>query len=161
VYVQALYESKIRSNILLSRKEQIKPGALLPAKWGEKVESVLFGVYKEQCDHQKKAFQVHGLTYPNELFLAVGLVNPEKLEMAPITYVISMDLDEKNQEPEKYLDTLIDSMGIFFDSYFADADWNDYVSNWTEAKYKELNFHYKVSRENIALSIQAEALLNQ
>ncbi|MCF8059464.1 MAG: hypothetical protein K9K67_09220 [Bacteriovoracaceae bacterium] len=146
---------------MLSRKEQLKPGSILPAKWAEKVESVLYGVYKDQCVQQNKTFQVHGLTYPDELFLAVGLFNPKELLMAPVTYVISMDLDDKNQDPGKYLDTLIDSMGIFFDSYFADSDWNDYISNWTEAKYKDLEFQYKVSRENIALSIKAEALLNQ
>jgi hypothetical protein len=91
----------------------------------------------------------------------VGLLNQEQLEVAPVSYIMSMDLDEKNQDPEKYLDTLIDSMGVFFDSYFADADWNDYISNWTEATYKDLKFFYKVSRENVALTIQAEALLNQ
>ena len=151
---------------MLSRKEQEKPGIILPEKWREKVESVLYNVYQDQCDNMKKTFQVHGITYPNEFYLAVGLLNQEQLEVAPVSYIISMDLTEnskgeKEQDPEKYLDTLIDSMGVFFDSYFAEADWNDYISNWTEATYKDLKFFYKVSRENVALSIQAEALLNQ
>lgn len=74
--------------------------------------------------------------------------------------MISMDLEEK-EDPQKYLDTLIDSIGIFFDQYFADANWNDYQANWEEAEYKKLKFFYKISRENMALSIQAEQLLNQ
>lgn len=146
---------------MLSRKSQEKPGILLPENWINKIETVLYKVYQDQCDAKSLAFQVHGLTYPDEFFLAVGLFNPKKLEEAATTYVVSLDLDEKMKDPEKHLDTLIDSMGVFFDSFFGDPDWNDYNSNWTEAKYKDLNFHYKVSRENVALTIQAEALLNQ
>lgn len=145
---------------MLARKEQTKPGILLPDKWRDKVESVLYSVYQAQCDQIQKNFQVHGLTYPDELYLAVGILNPEKLEVAPVTYIASLDL-EKDQDPEKFLDTLIDSLGVFFDSYFKDIDWNDYVANWTEASYKDLKFFYKISRENVALSIQAEILLNQ
>jgi len=145
---------------LLARKDQTKPGILLPDKWRDKVESVLYSVYQAQCDQAEKKFQVHGLTYPDELYLAVGILNPEKLEEAPATYIASLDL-EKDQDPEKFLDTLIDSLGVFFDSYFKDTDWNDYVANWTEASYKDLKFFYKISRENVALSIQAEILLNQ
>lgn len=146
---------------MLSRKEQTQAGILLPEAWRQKVENVLYSVYQEQCDNRQKSFQVHGLTYPNELYLAVGLLNQDQLEFAPVSYIVSMDLEEKNKDPEKYLDGLIDSMGVFFDSYFADENWNDYVSNWTEASYKDLKFFYKVSRENVALTIQAEALLNQ
>lgn len=146
---------------MLSRKEQDKAGILLPEPWRQKVENVLYSVYQEQCDARQKSFQVHGITYPNELYLAVGLLNQDQLEIAPVSYIVSMDLDDKNQDPEKYLDNLIDSMGIFFDSFFADENWNEYVSNWTEASYKDLKFFYKVSRENVALTIQAEALLNQ
>jgi hypothetical protein len=146
---------------MLSRKDQSKPGILLPEAWRTKIEDVLYKVYKEQCDGQGKAFQVHGLTYPDEFFLAVGLYNPNRLEEAPVSYIVSMDLDEKNNDPEKVLDTIIDSMGVFFDTYFADLEWNDYISVWTEATYKDISFHYIISRENVALTIQAEALLNQ
>ena len=146
---------------MLSKKEQDKPGILLPAQWCKKVEGVLTSTYQVKCDAISKKFQVHGITYPNELFLAVGLFDPENLLEAPVTYVVSLDLENNKNEPETYLDTLIDSMGIFFDSYFADADWNDYQAVWSEAEYKKLKFHYKVSRENLALSIQAESLLNQ
>jgi hypothetical protein len=146
---------------MLSKKEQDKPGILLPPNWCKKVEEVLTSTYKAQCDATAKEFQVHGITYPDELFLAVGLFDPQNLLLAPVTYVISLDLESNKNEPETYLDTLIDSMGIFFDSFFADANWNDYQAVWTEAEYKSLKFHYKVSRENLSLSIQAESLLNQ
>ena len=146
---------------MLSKKEQDKPGILLPNSWCEKVEGVLSATYKASCEAQGKQFQVHGITYPNELFLAVGLFDPSNLLLAPVSYVVSLDLEANKNEPETYLDTLIDSMGIFFDSYFADSEWNEYQAVWTEAEYKKLKFHYKVSRENLALTIQAESLLNQ
>jgi hypothetical protein len=145
---------------LLSRKEQERLGIILPETWREKVESVLYGVYQQQCDHEKKEFQVYAITYPNELLLTASYYDPQLLEAAPVTYMISMDLNE-NENPDQYLDTLIDSIGIFFDSYFADSDWNEYQANWQEAEYKQLKFYYKISRENMALSIQAEQLLNQ
>lgn len=146
---------------MLSRKEQNQPGILFPDKWREKVETILHEVYNDLCEATNKSFQVHGLTYPDELFLAVGLLDKENLQEAPVTYVVSLDLDESQKDQEKNLETLVDSMGVFFDQYFSDPDWNNYVSNWTEAEYKKLSFYYKVSRENVALSIQAEALLNQ
>ena len=145
---------------MLSRKEQERMGIILPESWREKVESVLYGVYQKHCDNDKKGFQVFAITYPNELILTASYHDLEQLEAIPVTYVISMDLEEK-EDPQKHLDTLIDSIGIFFDAYFADADWNDYQANWAEAEYKKLKFHYKISRENMALSIQAEQLLNQ
>tara|TARA_Y100000780_G_C13696127_1_gene423448 strand:+ start:201103 stop:201540 length:438 start_codon:yes stop_codon:yes gene_type:complete len=145
---------------LLSRKEQERLGIVLPEQWRQKVESVLYGVYQKNCDNDKKGFQVYAITYPDELLLTASYLNQEKLEEAPVTYMISMDLEEK-EDPQKYLDTLIDSIGIFFDQYFADANWNDYQANWEEAEYKKLKFFYKISRENMALSIQAEQLLNQ
>jgi len=146
---------------MLSKKEQEKPGILLPTPWCMKVEVVLSATYKAQCESFKKKFQVHGITYPNELFLAVGLYDPDNLLLAPVTYVISLDLESNKNDPDTYLETLIDSMGIFFDSYFSDPEWNDFQAVWAEAEYKKLKFHYKVSRENLALSIQAESLLNQ
>ncbi len=146
---------------MLSKKEQNKSGILLPEDWCKKVEGVLASTYKEECNTHKKKFQVHGITYPNELFLAVGLFDPEDLLLPPVSYIISLDLEENKDEPDTYLDTLIDSMGIFFDSFFADSNWNDFQATWSEAEYKKLTFHYKVSRENLSLSIQAESLLNQ
>jgi len=146
--------------VLLSRKEQERLGIILPQQWREKVESVLYNVYQKQCDANHKSFQVYALTYPNELLLTASYLSPDHLEIAPVTYIISMDLKDK-EDPQKYIDNLIDSIGVFFDTYFADSDWNDYQANWEEAEYKKLKFYYKISRENMALSIQAEQLLNQ
>ncbi len=145
---------------MLSRKEQERLGIILPEAWREKVEGVLYNVYQKHCDADNKKFQVHAITYPNELLLTASYLDPEQLEVAPVTYMISMDLEEK-EDPEKHFDTLVDSIGLFFDSFFADPDWNDYQPNWGEAEYKKLKFYYKIGRENMALSIQAEQLLNQ
>ena len=65
---------------MLSRKNQEKPGILLPDEWRNKIESVLYSTYQDQCDSSEKSFQVHGITYPDEFFLAVGLLNPNKLD---------------------------------------------------------------------------------
>lgn len=145
---------------MISRKEHERLGIILPETWREKVESLLYNTYQEHCDADKKEFQVHAITWPDELLFTVSYLAPEKTEIIPVTYVMSLDLKE-GENPEKHLDTLVDSIGIFFDSYFATADWSDYLANWDEAEYKKLKFFYRVSRENVALTIKAEQLLNQ
>lgn len=146
---------------MLSRKHQTKLGNILPEEWRSKIEELLTNVYSKECQKLGKSFQVHGLTYSDELYLSVGLIEDKHPENAPVSYIMSLDLDEKADSYEANLETLVDSMGVFFDTFFATPNWNEYVSNWTEASFKNIQFHYKVSRENVALSIQAEILLNQ
>lgn len=144
---------------MLSRKEQNEMGLPFPDEWRERIEKTLYKVYQERCDQKNKSFQVHALSYPDELFLAVGLVDNKNEQEMPVSFIVSMDLDKSDKDYEKKVDTLIDSMGVFFDSYFEESDWDDYVARWTEASFRDLDFFYKVSRENVALSIQAEILL--
>lgn len=134
-------------------------GHPLPIKWCENAEKTLLSAYQEHVEHQNKHFQFHGFTYEDEIFVAASYLDTENLNIAPVTYLVSVDLDEKKNS-DKILDLLLDSMGIFFDGYFGDQEWNDYVANWTEAEFKGQEFFYKVTRENIALTIEAEKLLN-
>lgn len=146
---------------MLHRKEQTKQGITIPTEWCEKAEQVLYSAYEKQCNAQQKNFKFYGLTYPDEVFMAICYLDIENELEAPVTYLVSADLEESDKDVTKLLDKLIDSVGIFFDIYFTDANWNDYVVNWTEGNFQGQDFHYKVTRENIGLSIQAEYLLNQ
>ena len=145
---------------MLSRKEQQEAGKPIPRQWCEQAEVTLYSTYQAHADERKKEFQLHGFLYPNEVFLAASFLDQQNQLDIPTTYIASLDLKE-NQDSQKILDLLLDSMGIFFDSYFQLNDWNDYVANWTEAEFNKQTFYYKITRENIALTIQAEQLLNQ
>lgn len=145
---------------MLARNEQEKPGIPLPKEWSDKVEALLFNLYQTQSEAAGRTFQAHGFTYHNELWIAVGFIHPKSLDQAPITYIASADVVDKTK-PEKLLHLLVDSVGLFFDNYFSNPEGLEYYSAWQEGDIKEQKIYYKVSRENIELSIQADYLLNQ
>ena len=145
---------------MLARKEQKHSAIYLPQEWKDKVEALLNNIYAAQCERDGKTFQVYGLTYPDEVYLTVSYLDPKMETSIPVTYIISCDLEKQN-EAQKLIDILVDSIGVFFDDYFSKDEWNDYNPVWTESVFKKQKFFYQVNRENIALTIQADQLLNQ
>ena len=78
---------------------------------------------------------------------------------------VSSDLDEKT-DTSKIMDTMFDSAGVFFDSYFAreeeiDEIWDEYVLDWEESEFGSDKIFYKVTRENVGLSMEADRLLGE
>lgn len=143
---------------MLSRKEQNVEGIPLPKPWIEEILDLINSVYEKNCNLLNKKFEIIGYTYPDELLLIVSLVKKDDVNDIPITYMASLDLDNNN-EPKKLLNSLVDSIGILFDSVFSNKDWNEYHSNWLEGTIKEQKIFYRISRENIALTLQADELL--
>ncbi len=80
---------------MLSRKNQESAPNFLPLEWQQKIETLLFEIYKAQCQKDSSGFQVHGITYPNEVFLSVSYVNLKSPTSTPYTLLISADLDDK------------------------------------------------------------------
>ena len=73
-----------------------------------------------------------------------------------------MNPSNKDMNPEEILNLLVDSIGFFFDNFFNledDPDESIYSSDWEESKVKDKAFHFKITRENIGLSLMADALL--
>ena len=143
---------------MLSRKKQKVDGIPLPDDWKKEILELINSIYQEKCDEQNMYFSIFGFTYPDELLFIVSLSKKDDLSHAPITYMASIDL-VKSSKPKKLLNTLVDSIGIFFDSVFADSEWNDYTSKWEDAEFSGQKFFYKVSRENIYLTLEADKLL--
>ena len=150
---------------MLSRKEQTLSANFFPRKWTAEVKNLLEGLYKPQCDVRDLYIEVYALTYPDELLLAVSLLDKENEVTIPVTYMASADLAEK-ENPEDTLNLLVDSIGFFFENFFAstestDVDETIYSSNWEKSKVKNKEFHYKITRENVGMSLAADALLSQ
>lgn len=143
---------------MLSRKEQLNEPIALPKEWTEKVGKLLNEVYESNCKQEEKVFEVYGATYPNEFLFVTSLINPKDDKITPITYFISKDLEESTKA-EKMLDDLVDSIGAFYDVFFATPEWSDYQAEWLEAEFKGHRFFYKISRENVALHLAADKLL--
>jgi hypothetical protein len=63
------------------------------------------------------------------------------------------------------MNTLFDAVGVFYDSYFASRGnqetdiWDEFIYEWQEADFAKHQIFYKVTRENIALSLEAESIL--
>ena len=144
---------------MLFRKPQDQAGTFLPDEWREEVQGTLFNLYQNHCQREKKTFEVYGLSYPDEIFLTASYLDFHDLNKIPVTYTASADLSGEKKNIKKILDTLVDSIGIFFDSFFHQKDWNDYISVWTKARFKNQVFYYQVTRERIGLTLQADEIL--
>ena len=142
---------------MLARKEQKRSGRDLPREWIEKLKDTLLSLYQDSCDREGKTFQVYGLTYPDEVFLSVSYLDENNLHKIPVTYSASIDLDNQNCSPE-ILNLLVDSVGIFFDTFF-DAPEEDYITPWIKSEIRKKTFYYQVTREVISLSLQADQIL--
>jgi hypothetical protein len=147
---------------MLSRKEQEKSGIIIPEPWCQKVEGLLYQTYRAHCERDDKTFHVTGLTYPDEIFIAFTYLDQNQLEKTPVSYIVSVDLFDQ-AKAQNILDQIVDSVGIFFDQYFAssESDFDGFCPIWTEASLKNLDIYYKVTRENVRLTLEADRLLSQ
>jgi len=145
-----------------SRKDHREVGINLPEVWIQEVEKLILQNYQAQCDKRHKTFEVYGLTYPTEALVMVSFLDAKDPLIIPVTMIISADLEE-NQNQEKLLNSLIDSIGLFFDNYFSNPEEQaiDYISDWESAELNKVKFWYKITRENIGLTIIANELLKK
>ena len=148
---------------MLSRKEQPHSGKQLPKDWGEKVKASLLELYGENAEREGKTFQVYGIIYPNEIFLAISYADFEKDSAIPVTYAASANLNQKDSSVnlKKRFDLLIDSSGLFFEDFFRGGSKDLYDSTWRKGELRRQTFYYQVTRENVALTLQANQLLGE
>ena len=148
---------------MFSRLDHETQAVLFPKDWADGLKQILLNIYGEQCIKDDKTFEVYGFSYPNEVLLIISYAGLDKF-VAPVTLFLSSDLDSKTKS-DKIMDTMFDSAGVFFDSYFAtfsednDEIWEDYVLDWQDAEFGSDKIFYKVTRENVGLSMQADLLL--
>lgn len=141
---------------------------LFPDKWTAELKQILLNIYGEQCIKEDRTFEVYGLTYPTEAMLVLSYVSLDKF-VHPITLSLSADLND-SAKADKVMDKMFDAAGVFFDQFFAnmreidgdeDQTFEDYVLDWEEAEFANEKFYYMVSRENVGLSLAADALLGE
>lgn len=152
---------------MFSRLDHDIAPVLFPKDWAEGLKQILLNIYGDKCLKDEKTFEVYGFSYPNEVLMIISYVGLDKY-VAPVTIFLSADL-ESSTKTDEIINDMFDSVGIFFDTYFASVDnldskddiWDEYVLDWEETKYNNLNFFYKVTRENIGLTIEADLLLGE
>ena len=147
---------------MFSRLDHDTKAVLFPKDWADGLKQILLNIYGDKCIKDEKTFEVFGFSYPNEVLLIISYVGLDKFE-TPVTLFLSSDLDLKTAT-DKIMDTMFDSAGVFFDSYFAaeeseDEIWDDYVLDWQDAEFGSDKIFYKVTRENVMLTMEADLLL--
>jgi hypothetical protein len=138
---------------------------LFPKEWSENVKKTLLNIYGEKCIKEDRTFEIFTFTYPTELLLIISYTSLDKMK-APITLFLSSNLEEQ-KDPKKTMNNLFDAVGVFYDSHFANntdlesALSDEFIYEWQEADFAKQQIYYKVTRENIALSLEAESILNK
>ncbi|WPU64486.1 hypothetical protein [Peredibacter starrii] len=148
---------------MLARKKTSKQGKSLPSEWLESLNRLLNETYKSECKQNGRYFDVYGQVYPEELLLTVSYLSEKDEYLSPITCFLSCEPDQMATE-EKVKETqanFIDIVGLFFDEIFADSEWDEFEPTWQEVSHKNQNYFYKLSRENINLTLEADKLLGE
>lgn len=146
---------------MLARKASSKHGKSIPLDWIESLSRLLNETYKTECNKNGRYFDVYGQIYPEELLLVVSWLSEKDQFLSPVACFLSCEPEQMSDE-KKVKDTqknFIDVVGLFFDEIFANEEWDEFEPNWQEVTYKHENYWYKLSRENINLTLEANKLL--
>lgn len=141
--------------------EEVKEKKTLPHEWLEEFTKTLNTVYDQKLTDENRFFDVYGEIYEKEFVVIISYIHRQDQMAAPVSLFISHDNLEDSKKFKAALKDLVNLAGEIFDDIFSKEDWSDYNSNWTENKYHNSTFFYKITRENISLTLQAEALLNK
>lgn len=148
---------------MLARKKSSRSGKVIPLDWSEGIARLLNETYKTECKQNGRYFDVYGQAYPEELFLVISYLSEKDEYVAPITVFLSSEPDQI-ATPEKVNTTqenFIELSGLFFDEIFSDEEWNNFEPNWQEVTHKNQNYFFKITRENINATIEANKLLGE
>lgn len=145
--------------MLLGRYESEAEGNDLPQQWQDEFINNLNLAYADVISKNDRFFDVYGRIYDREFVVVASYIHIEDQLAAPISVFISHDIIDDEKLMKKALDNLTDLFGLIFDDILDNDQWNDYNPNWSENQYKENTFFYKITRENISLTLQAEEIL--
>lgn len=148
---------------MLARKSSSIEGQLLPHEWTSKVADLLNGTYAVECQKRERVFDVYGQAFSEELLVIVSFLSVKGQVEAPMTCFLSSDAVSLStaQELKTTQELFIEIAGQFFDEIFSTEHWGDWEPNWQEVEYQGKKYQYKISRENIALTIEADKLLRE
>lgn len=148
---------------MLGRLKTSKTGNALPSDWSESLSRLLNETYKSECKKNNRYFDVYGQVYPEELLLTVSYLHETDPGQAPITIFLTCDPDQI-ATPDKVKKTQGDYLelaGLFFDEIFANSEWKEFEPTWQEVTHNNQNYHYKITRENVNLTLEANRLLGE
>jgi hypothetical protein len=146
---------------MLGRKATSKNGTSIPTDWLESLARLLNEGYKNECKQHARYFDVYGQIYDEELLLVVSWLSEKDEYLAPITCFLSCEPTHIQNESKvkETQQNFIDVVGLLFDEIFSTEEWDEFEPNWQEVNYKHETYFFKLSRENINLTLEADRLL--
>lgn len=133
-----------------------------PAEWIEGFSRLLNSTYKSDCTKNQRYFDVFGQIFPEELLIVVSYLSEVDEAMTPITLFLSCDKEQMDSEEKvkKTQKNFIDLAGLFFDEVLSKGDDAiDFEPTWQEVTHNKETYHYKLTRENVSLTLKANELL--
>ena len=143
---------------MFSRFNEELKGSPIPAAWIMELEDLLNTTYEGQLKLFEKRIKVFGELHPKEIAMAFSILSQDKNSTDAITLMVSGDLNEKN-DPKKTLDHILNYSSEFFDLIFNDQGQDEFQPNWVKTDLKKDNFFFKITRENVELTLMANKLL--
>lgn len=143
------------------RTQEIENAKDLPSILTGKLEEVISSLYFENNKENDYGFKVVGKILPKELLLVVGHQHQEDHTLPAKTLYLSCDLENEDQLKKKF-DFMCNQTDFFFHQLLVIGEDIPYTGiNWITEKAEGEEIHYRFTRENLAVTIQTEELLNQ
>lgn len=146
------------------RKYEEIMGIHYPQQWRDKVSETFNAYFSEESIIKEHVFQSFGFHHIDETVIIISLV-PFSEITSPVSLFISKDLSENEKKSErdfnKAKDNILDIAGIILKELIKDFDNLEYILNWTEYEFRKEKYFYKITRENIDLSIKTEEILSE
>ena len=147
---------------MFTRKSKTSTAKNFPAEWIEGFSRLLNNTYKSDCTKNKRYFDVFGQIHPEELLVVVSYLSEVDESLTPVTLFLSCDTQHMSSE-EKVKETqknYIELAGLFFDEILNKGDEAiDFEPTWQEVTHNKETYFYKLTRENINLTLRANELL--
>lgn len=146
---------------MIERKNHEKSGKELPRTWAVPFRKTLNDIYKEECKQHDREFEVFGLLFEDELLLAVSYTNMEKEQGAPVSCLLSSDIGGSETQVDEILKELTDLASLVVDDVIQDfsSDSLEYSARWLETEFRNHKYFYRISRENVLLTLAANQIL--
>lgn len=147
---------------MFARKPTSKNAQNFPTDWIEGFSRLLNSTYKTECTTNDRYFDVLGQIYSEELLVIVSYLSEKEESLTPITLFLSCEMLQMDNEEKvkKTQQNFIDLAGLFFDEILKkDDELTQFEPNWQEVTHNKETYFYKLTRENINLTIRANELL--
>lgn len=144
---------------MLARKWHEQPPRSFPNIIRQPIIDLLNSVYQKECVALEREFKVFGEIYDDELLLIISLIAKERADLLPISCFFSAEGSLIEKEQHQIFHHLLDASGLVLDHIFAQNLEIEYFNDWEEITFKDKSYYYRIGREDIELTLEANRLL--